>query len=401
MNEQRRRPVSYDYRAEIVERLGARPHPCELEALGGGVEPRRPYQVVEGVAVIDISGFLTNDPQWWDETDYRTIQQEVRRAVEDADVGGILLRINSPGGETDNAFETARLLIEAGRQKPLWAVADVAAYSAGYLLAATAERIYVPPITGGVGSIGVFSLHYDFSRALEKAGIQVTLISAGEGKTDGNPFEPLSEAARQSLQAEVERLYREFVVLVAAQRGQSAEAIQALGARLFHGARQAIAAGLADRAGSLEQALLDLKALTQRRYESTVSVAAAAATTSIEKEDSEMLSTVQADAQRAPAVDIEAVKAQALAEGYGQAAEIVELCLLAGVPAKAAEFISGQCTAADVRRQLLAWRAAEDEVHEIHSHTLPETGTSAKADLEQNPVVQACEKLAAANRQGR
>jgi signal peptide peptidase SppA len=350
------------------------------------------------VAIIDISGFLSNDAWWWDETDYRDIQKEVRLAVEDADVKGILLRINSPGGETDNAFETARILIEAGKQKPLWAVADVSAYSAGYLLAASAQRIYVSPVTGGIGSIGIFSVHYDFSKALEKAGVNVTLISAGKGKTDGNPFEPLSESAKKSIQAEVERLYEEFVGVVASQRGKSAEYVKGLGARLFNGAREAIASGLADRAGSLEQAWFDLATFVQEKSSPSFSVAAASATTSIPKEDTTVSETIKADAAQAPAVDLEAVKARALEEGYGQAAEIVELCALAGVPAKATEFISQKLTVAQTRKHLLALRAAEDEKHEIRSHVLPETGTSAQVDLDNNPVVRACEKLAAANK---
>lgn len=394
-NADRRRPANYDYRGELQQRIGTRPHLCEMEALASGAEPRKPYQVAEGVAIIDIHGFLSNDAWWWDETDYREIQKEAGLAVEDAGVKGILLRVNSPGGETDNAFETARMLIEAGKQKPLWAVADVAAYSAGYLLAAAAERIYVSPVTGGIGSIGIFSVHYDFSKALEKAGVNVTLISAGEGKTDGNPFEPLSESARRSVQAEVERLYEEFVGLVASRRGRSADSIKGLGARLFKGAREALASGLADRAGSLEEAWFDLATFVAEKSSASFRVAASAAATSTQKEDTTVSETNKADAAQAAAVDLEAVKAKALEEGYSQAAEIVELCTLAGVPAKASEFISQKLTVAQARKELLALRAAEDEKHEIRSHVLPETGTNAKLDLDNNPVVQACQKLAA------
>ena len=55
------------------------------------------------------------------------------------------LNINSPGGETDNAFETAELVARVAAQKPVFAVADTSAFSAAYLLASQAEKIYVAP----------------------------------------------------------------------------------------------------------------------------------------------------------------------------------------------------------------------------------------------------------------
>ena len=173
------------YLIELRERFG-RLSLCDAEMVAessGG--QRKPYQVAGGIAIINISGVLVNEAGWWDETEYGDIQQEVAMAVADDQVHGILLHVNSPGGETSSAFETAQSLIAAGKQKPVWSIANPIAYSAGYLMAIAGEKIYVPPITGGVGSIGVRAEHWNFKKALEKAGIEVEQFSAGEGKKIG------------------------------------------------------------------------------------------------------------------------------------------------------------------------------------------------------------------------
>jgi hypothetical protein len=142
--ELKRRPSGHDYRAELEQRFrGA--HLCHMDSIGGSSSDRKPYQVAERIAIIDIVGVLCNDAWYYDETEYSQIQREVRMASEDQDADGILLRICSPGGETDNAFETAAVLSQCAEKKPMWAVADNMAYSAAFLMASTAAKIYVPP----------------------------------------------------------------------------------------------------------------------------------------------------------------------------------------------------------------------------------------------------------------
>jgi len=93
------------------------------------------------------------------------------------------------------------------------------------------------------------------------------------------------------------------------------------------------------------------------------------------------------------AVDVEAIRAEARRQGYAEAREIVELCALAGMPGKAAALLAKEASAAEARQHLLEARAAEDAA-EIRSHVMPETGTVAKANLDNNPVIKAVERLA-------
>ena len=370
-------------REEVLRLFGAKPLLIEATKLDAAYGARKPYPVQEGVAVIDIAGLLANEPSLFDAilfgaTAYGQILDEVEQAIADPEVRAVLLRVNSPGGDSENAFETAAALAELARQKPIWAVADNSMFSAAYLLATAAERIYVPEFTGGVGSIGIYAEHLDWSEYNRKLGVKVTYIAEGEGKTDGNPNEPLSETARAALEAEVRRLYGLFVEAVARRRGLSEQAIQDMGAALKYGP-EAVAAGLADRTGTFRTALADLAAFVKP--------------TSIPQGGRRMNEEpVRAEAPE-PTIDLEAIRAEAHREGYAEAREIVELCALAGLPAKAPTLLARGATPTEARQYLIEARAAED-AQEIRSHVMPDAGTSAKPPLENNPVVKAVERLA-------
>ena len=100
--------------------------------------------------------------------------------------------------------------------------------------------------------------------------------------------------------------------------------------------------------------------------------------------------------QKAPEVpsDLEALKAEARKLGYAEAREIVELCPLAGMPAKAAALLARKATPDEARQSLMEAQVAENGA-EIRSHVMPDTGTGTKPSLENNPVIKAVERLAA------
>lgn len=295
---------------------------------------RRPYAMRDGVALIDICGLLGDD--WYCQTSYDDLQNEIAQAVADAGVRAIALCVNSPGGYTDNAFETAAAIASAAKTKPLVAVVTGVAYSGAYLLASQAQKIYVAgAVTGGVGSIGVYCEHDDYSGYLKRVGIDVTLISAGEGKVAGNPYEPLTPEAKASLEAEVQRLYGEFTGSVARGRGMTAEAVVALGAHLYEGSKRALSSGLADQVGGLDEAISALAQTGANGFSARAG---------------ERETTMDQAA-------IDKLAGEARAAGFGDAEEIVELCVMAGKPAAAAGFLAAKKTAKEVRTALLTQRA--------------------------------------------
>lgn len=217
---------------------------------------------VERIAVISVIGTLVSRSGYLDAASglqaYGDIADAITAAMDDASVRGVILDVDSPGGEVGGLFDLVEqiLAIRSASAKPLWAVANECALSAAYAIASAADRLYVTR-TGEVGSIGVVAVHVDESGADAKAGLSWSFVFAGDQKVDGNAHEPLSQRARASIQADVDRLYSEFCALVAANRGLGSEAVRGTAAAIYRGAL-AVRAGLADRLGTLDLAIAEM-----------------------------------------------------------------------------------------------------------------------------------------------
>lgn len=222
-----------------------------------------PYRRTEnGVAILTITGSLVNRGAWIGAssglTSYEGIKHQLAAIAADPKVQSAILDISSPGGEAIGAFETAEAVRALAKVKRTVAVVNGMAASAAYAIASGATEI-VTTETGVAGSIGVVLLHADYSANLATEGIKPTLIFAGAHKVDGNPFEPLSDAVKSDLQAEVNAFYEKFLGTVETGRGArtSRDKARATEARTFIG-EAAVAAGLADRVGTFESVLSDL-----------------------------------------------------------------------------------------------------------------------------------------------
>jgi len=390
------------------DHVGSQPHMIEAAAAENGYAPAEPFagDVVNRIAVVDVSGILRNS-EWsgWNTTAYADIVEAVNTAVADPGIDGILLRVNSPGGECTAAYETADAIVAAGKRKPVWAAIDMMAYSAGYLMASSASRIYAPPKTGGVGSIGVYCLHLDFSKMLADAGVKPTFAEDPQGKTAGHPFKPLSPAARADMQASVDYMAGLFFDHVAARRGMEPKDVRAMGAHMYDGGTAAKAAGLVDRIGTIDIALAEFRGYLDARRETNLYSAGRPANPKQEGAHMEAPNPEASAAALAPEIPNPAAATAApvlpiplpaaVAAGVGDAGEIVALCAIAGLSASVAHaFIQQGKTAKDVSAALIAERASAASQSEIISHVQPHSGTSAKQTGEESPLMKAATKLA-------
>lgn len=209
--------------------------------------------------VIPVYGALTKRANMFDAffdiTSYEEIEENVSKALRDADVSEIYLEFDSPGGEVNGLFELCDFLNESNKVKPIYAVVNDSCYSAAYALASCCSKIYLSR-TGGVGSIGVICNHLDVSANDEKEGFKITPIFAGAKKNDLSPHAPLSDGAKSDLQREVNRLYEIFVRTVSKNRILSEETVRATEAGTFYG-EDAIAVGLADGICGLKEIILE------------------------------------------------------------------------------------------------------------------------------------------------
>lgn len=268
------RPLLLDQRAyePLLDAGGLRPR---LDVMDGeeeddvGPAPRpAPFALAGDVAVVTVEGPLSQRAWscWMFRGDgYDAIVDRARAAFADPQARGVVLRLDSPGGEVAGCFEAVRALRAMARNagKPLVAYVDEMACSAAYALACACDEI-VAPDTGMVGSIGVIMSVASRAGELAARGVSVAVISSGKAKADGHPALPLADDARARLQADVDTLAGIFAAEVAASRPLSAAEVLALEAQVFIGAA-ARSAGLVDEVGPLSAAVGRARALAASR----------------------------------------------------------------------------------------------------------------------------------------
>ena len=417
----------------ILSVLGERVQwPTAKEALAVPA-PRANVGAAPGIALIPVYGTLVRRSLGLDAasglTSYGQVAAMLDAALVDASITGILLDIDSPGGEAGGVFELAQRVRAANAVKPVWAVASDSAFSAAYAIASAASRIYVSQ-TGGVGSIGVIAMHVDQTARDAQDGYRFTAVTAGAHKNHFSPHEPLDPDAYALLQAEVDRLYGLFVDHVATMRGLDAAAVRATEAGLYFGPN-AISVGLADRLGTTESALVDFASYLATNAATSglkflaanssplapTSKGALFSTNPMEKtamhenaidrlppestnapEDPALVPDNPDRTDADPAVqpqergvgnNVTSAVDAAVTQVRADAVAIAELCQLAGQPGLTLSFLSEGASVAQVRKTLLAGRAQGTEI----SSLIHPDAASTAASPEQNPLMKAVKKL--------
>lgn len=209
---------------------------------------RKPYETVAGIAVVPIQGTLVNRlgslRPYSGMTGYDGIRSNLMMALNDPGVRAIMFDVDSPGGEVSGCFDLVDTIYGARKIKPIWAVLNDMACSAAYAIASASDFVTVPR-TGTTGSVGVICMHCDMSKALEKAGIAVTVIQYGARKADGTDTQPLSDPALARFQADVDTMGDLFVETVARNRDMATAKVKATEAGTFLGAK-GVSVGFAD-----------------------------------------------------------------------------------------------------------------------------------------------------------
>jgi capsid assembly protease len=227
----------------------------------GDGRDRKPYEIVDGVAIISVRGELVNRSSWPDAysglVSYEKLGAALRAAAADPLVHSIVLDFDSPGDEAAGAMETAARVRAISRQKPVIAVVNALAASAAYAIAAGASKI-VATLSAALGSIGVVWLHLDQSKALAEAGLKPTLLHAGSFKVDGNQLQPLAPDAKARIQSMIGSYYTLFTDSVGAHRPKlGAAGAIATEAGVYIG-QAAVDAGLADSIGDMAGVIASL-----------------------------------------------------------------------------------------------------------------------------------------------
>ncbi len=222
----------------------------------------RPYQVVDGVAVIPIHGIIVprlgSLRPYWGMTGCDGIAEVLGRALIDTDVRAIAFDINSPGGFVGGVFDLADSIFALRGIKPMRAILADMACSAAYALASAADHISVPR-TGWSGSVGVICMHVDWSKAMDNAGIKVRFVHYGAQKAEETraEYEGMSKDVLGRMQTNVDAMGDLFVETVARNRKLSAAAVRKTQAAAYLG-EAGLGVGFVDSVASPDAAFRGL-----------------------------------------------------------------------------------------------------------------------------------------------
>lgn len=197
-----------EYHSTLV--AAAEAYHYDEEEDGGPYEPPTPEEV-DGIAIIHIHGplgkMLTDWELMFGMTDYDDVATQLAEADANPNVTAILLHIDSPGGTITGLPELAAKMRAV--EKPLVAYTEGTAASAAYWIASQADNVLLSQ-SAEVGSVGVYIALLDQSEFLRNQGLRVNAIAAGENKLDYADFKPLSDEARERLQANVNKWHDRF-----------------------------------------------------------------------------------------------------------------------------------------------------------------------------------------------
>ena len=147
----------------------------------------------------------------------RELRASLAAVALDKTVRGVIVRVDSPGGEVAASDEMLDQLVRLRQRLPVvFSFSDVAA-SGGYALALTGDPIHASPGTV-TGSIGVLFGKVDLSGLYAKLGVRKELLTRGQQATIDSEVRPLGVEGRRRLRAALQTMYDGFVDQVARAR---------------------------------------------------------------------------------------------------------------------------------------------------------------------------------------
>jgi len=174
------------------------------------------------------------------------IVDQIEAADADGNVEGLVVRLNTPGGEVVPS-DDIRCAVEKFDGPKIAYATDVCA-SGGYWIASACDEVHARE-TSLVGSIGVLGSRVNAEGLADKLGLEYERFVAGRYKDAGNPLKETDDEESEYLQGFIDGLYDEFVSKVAEGRDMSEEEVRDTEARVYLG-KEGIDVGLVDEVGT-------------------------------------------------------------------------------------------------------------------------------------------------------
>ncbi|WP_127477066.1 S49 family peptidase [Sulfurivermis fontis] len=207
-------------------------------------------------ALVEVKGIIADGT----EASADNIVTGLRKAFEDKNTAGVILRINSPGGspvQSGYVYDEIKRLRAKYPAIPLYAVVSDMCASGGYYIAAAADSIYANKASV-VGSIGVLMNGFGFVDAMDKLGVERRLLTAGEHKGFLDPFSPSRPEDVAHIKTILGDIHTQFITAVKEGRGARLKDDPILFSGLVWTGEQGMELGLVDGLASASEVARDV-----------------------------------------------------------------------------------------------------------------------------------------------
>lgn len=218
------------------------------------------YEVTsEGVGVIRLQGTMMKQvPSMTKGTSTVLARRQIREAVAREDIASLLLHIESPGGTVAGTEDLANDVAWAAKRKPVIAFIEDLGASAAYWVASQATKVIAANESTLIGSIGVFTVIYDYSGAAAMEGIKAHVIRAGQFKGMGTAGTEITPDQLAEMQRVISGINTAFMQGVSVGRKFDAKTVESLADGRVHSAAEAKQLRLVDAVQSLDATLAEL-----------------------------------------------------------------------------------------------------------------------------------------------
>ncbi|AWH15056.1 peptidase [Aeromonas phage 85AhydR10PP] len=331
----------------------------------------------DGIAIIPVTGVISRYASMFSAicggTSTQNLATAIQAALDDPSCRGILLAVDTPGGEANGIHELSEMIYAARGKKPIKAYVSGTGASAGYWIAAAADEV-IMDATAMVGSIGTVQ-SFRFRKEKDESVETLELVSS---QSPDKRLDPRTDAGKAKYQASLDQLSDVFIDCVAKYRGvKRAKVLSDFGQGWCLIGADAVKAGMADKLGSYESTINEMKkgrssmTITAKTEETTIAqgitMSAGMSVTDVVASLSELAPEVVA-ALSTPAplaaagvesfIGAQSAEVQAAIKAHfteaptmalDKAAEVVAALTTAGVPEMAVQFLKPGATFASAQ----------------------------------------------------
>ena len=249
------------YRDEVLEMLKAKTGAEEIDEIEyvslakmNDVKDTRENKGKDKIAVVYAEGDIVDGKGQNGQVGSIEFSKAIRKARLDDRVKALVLRINSPGGSALASETIWREVVLTKKEKPVIVSMGNVAASGGYYIAAPADTIIASPTTI-TGSIGVFGLFFNASEMVNKIGVTIDTVKTNPMADIMTSSRAVTAQEREIIQAEIERIYDNFITRVAEGRNMSKADVDSIAQGRVWSGVDAKRLGLVDMFGGMTTAI--------------------------------------------------------------------------------------------------------------------------------------------------